>query len=163
MDENLSKLKKGDMRTPVHRLEISRIRFIINSYLRLRLSKIQSNIYHYMKTPENSLENNPSRMTVEEMTFANQYHQDLTEHFSNLALRHIPGAWDAAKVTPSAPGPNLGQAVFVSVRQNCPGVDIPDPAGLGRDDTVDLVEGDQHMMQYNTVANFIDNGSLQLI
>ena len=102
-------------------------------------------------------------MTVEELTFANQYHQDLTEHFSNLALRHIPGAWDAAKVTPSAPGPNLGQAVFVSVRQNCPGVDIPGPAGVGRDDTVDLVEGDQHMMQYNTVDNIIDNGSLQHI
>ena len=87
-------------------------------------------------------------MTVEEMTFADQYHQDLTEHFFNLALGHIPGTFDAAKVTPSAPGPNLGQAVFVSVRQNCPGVDIPDPAGLGRD---------------NTVANLIDNGSVQHI
>ena len=129
---------------------------MINSYLRLRLSKFQSNICHYMKTPEN----NSSRMTVEEMTFANQYHQDLTEHFFNLALGHIPGTFDEAKVMP---GPNLGQAVFVSVRQNCPGVDIPDPAGVGRDDTVDLVEGDQHMMQYNTVDNIIDNGSLQHI
>ena len=56
-------------------------------------------------------------MTVEEMTFANQYHQDLTEHFFNLALGHIPGTFDEAKVMP---GPNLGQAVFVSIRQNCP-------------------------------------------
>ena len=162
MEENLSRLKKGDIRTPVHRMEISRIRFIINSYLRLRLGKIQSNLFHYIKS-SGEAENNPSRLTPEEMTFATQYSADLTEHFSNLALRHIPGGWEPSKMTPEVPGPNLDQAVFVSVRRDCHGVDISDPAGLGRDDTVDLVTGDQHLVQYHAVSSLIDDGSLQLI
>ena len=45
MEENLSRLKKGDLRIPVHRMELSRIRFMINSYLRLRLSKIQESTW----------------------------------------------------------------------------------------------------------------------
>ena len=46
---------------------------------------------------------------------------------------------------------------------DCRGVDNSDPAGLGRDDTVDLVTGDQHLVQYHAVSSLIDDGSLQLI
>jgi hypothetical protein len=36
MEGNLARLKKGDMRIPIHRMELSRIRYMINSYLRIR-------------------------------------------------------------------------------------------------------------------------------
>ena len=161
MNENLAKLKKGDLRIPIHRMEISRIKFIINSYLRVRLAKIQSYIFHYKKTGL-EYENNPTRMTPEEARFANSYCQNLTEHFDVLAMRHVPGGWDPAKV-PSVPSPNLGQAVFVEVREACPGLDVADPAGAGRDDTVDLIKGDQLMVQYSSVARLLEDGNMQLI
>ena len=56
------RLSKGDLRLPVHRMELGRIRFpagffledcdcafrfVINSYLRARLQKIESQIWHY--------------------------------------------------------------------------------------------------------------------
>ena len=164
MEENLSRLKKGDLRIPVHRMELSRIRFMINSYLRLRLSKIQDNIFHYTKGGgKDAEEDNPSRLTQEEAAFATTYKDDLVEHFSSLALRHIPGAWDPEKVIPGVPGPNTNTAVFVSVRDDCRGVEIPDDCGQGRDDTVDLLKGSQYLLKYNAVANFVDDGSLQLI
>ena len=162
MEENLSRLKKGDLRIPVHRMELSRIRFMINSYLRLRLSKIQSSIFHYTKNAEMDTDN-PSRLTQEEAAFANNYRGDLVEHFSSLALRHIPGAWDPEKVVPGVPGPNMNTAVFVAVREDCRGVEIPDECGLGRDDTVDLLKGGQHLLKYNAVSTLVDDGSLQLI
>ena len=109
MNENLSRLRKGDPRLPVHRMEISRIKFIINSYLRARLAKIQTFIFHYKKGLGGGLpENNPSRLTPEEAKFAENYSQELTGHFSNLAMRHLPGGWDPAKLP--APAPNLSQA-----------------------------------------------------
>ena len=163
MEENLSRLKKGDLRIPVHRMELSRIRFMINSYLRLRLSKIQESIFHYTKNGNDMETDNPSRLTQEEATFATTYRGDLVEHFSSLALRHIPGAWDPEKVLPGVPGPNMNTAVFVSVRDDCRGVEIPDECGLGRDDTVDLLKGGQHLLKYNAVATLVDDGSLQLI
>ena len=73
MEENLSRLKKGDLRIPVHRMELSRIRFMINSYLRLRLSKIQESIFHYTKNGNDMETDNPSRLTQEEATFATTY------------------------------------------------------------------------------------------
>ena len=70
MNENLSRLKKGDLRIPVHRMEISRIKFLINSYLRVRLAKIQSYIFHYKAVDSLGQPNSAARMTPEEATFA---------------------------------------------------------------------------------------------
>ena len=46
-------------RTPVHRMELNRIRFIINSYLRIRLEKIQRNIHKV--TQDKIGDDNPDR------------------------------------------------------------------------------------------------------
>ena len=163
MNENLSRLKKGDLRIPVHRMEISRIKFLINSYLRVRLAKIQSYIFHYKAVDSLGQPNSAARMTPEEATFAERYCQDLTSHFSSLAMRHMPADWDPARLPASVPGPNLAQAVFVEVKADCPGLEVSDPAGLGRDDTVELVRGDQLMVQYSSVARILEEGSIQLI
>lgn len=66
MEENLTKVKKGDIRVPVHRMETQRIKFLVNSYLRLRLRKIQSNIFSLTRGDQNK--DNPSRMTPEVRT-----------------------------------------------------------------------------------------------
>merc|ERR1719189_768565 len=42
MEENLSRLKKGDLRIPIHRMELQRIKYMVNSYLRLRLERFSS-------------------------------------------------------------------------------------------------------------------------
>merc|ERR1719471_1583083 len=53
MEDNLLKLKKDDVRVSVHRLELQRIKFMVNSYLRIRLEKIQNNIFYYSShTPD---------------------------------------------------------------------------------------------------------------
>ena len=61
-------------------MELQRIKFMVNSYLRLRLEKIQSNIFHYTKTDND----NPSRLTQEEADFALNYKENLTEHFNSV-------------------------------------------------------------------------------
>lgn len=96
MEGNLSQLGPGDMRLPVHRLELSRIRFMINSYLRLRLAKLQAGILHYTS------EDNPGRLTEEEAVFAAQHRRDLLDHFNCLALQHLPGTWDPTKAADSS-------------------------------------------------------------
>ena len=140
-------------------MELQRIKFMVNSYLRLRLEKIQSNIFHYTKSDDD----NPSRLTQEEADFALNYKENLTEHFNSLALRHIPGLWESTKVVPSTPAPNLSTAVFVSVREDVPGVDIKDDAGKGRDDTIQLMKGSQHMVMYDAISHLVDEGSVQLL
>lgn len=39
-EANLQRVKKGDMKASIHRMEIDRIRFVLSSYLRSRLQKV---------------------------------------------------------------------------------------------------------------------------
>ena len=158
MEENLTKLQKGDIRAPVHRMEIQRIKFMVNSYLRLRISKIQKNIYHITRSDGD----NPSRMTPEEAEFAAGYRQLMTQHYESLVLRHLPGAWDPDKVR-DIPRPPLDSAVFVAVKKDVAGVEIKDDAEQGNDDTVDLVAGSQHMFQYRDISHLLESEHLLLI
>merc|ERR1719481_269720 len=52
MEQNLSKLGKGEIRVGVHRMELQRTKFMINSYLRVRLDKIQSQVWHYSESED---------------------------------------------------------------------------------------------------------------
>ena len=87
----------------------------------------------------------------------------MKEHFDNLVLRHIPGVWDPDKISPNTSRPSLSSSVFVSVKKSVSGVDVIDSADLGRDETLDLVEGSQHMFQYSAISHLLDSEYVQLI
>ena len=59
--------------------------------------------------------------------------------------------------------PLTDSAVFVSVKEDVAGVEIRDQAELGRDDTLDLVKGAQHMFQYRDISHLLDAEQIQLI
>ncbi len=53
-----------------------------------------------------------------------QFKKTLEEHFTALALRHLPGSFELSKVTPKLPEPNLKTAVFIQVREPVRGVEV---------------------------------------
>merc|ERR1719158_2631122 len=149
MEQNLAKLGKGDIRVGVHRMELQRIRYMINSYLRLRLDKIQSQVWHYSES-----EDSGEKLTNREM---------LLNHFKTLALQHLPGGWDVSSLDPGVARPNIHQAVFASVGKDCMGLEMGDPTDCGRDQLVNLEEGDQHLIMYSAVKDLVEEGSIKLI
>ncbi len=86
----------------------------------------------------------------------------MEEHFKSLALRHLPGSFELSKVTPKLPEPNLKTAVFIQVREPVRGVEVRDDCGLGRDETIDMEQGDEHLLQYNTTSHLLNGGSVRL-
>jgi len=158
MEQNLAKLGKGDIRVGVHRMELQRIKFMINSYLRLRLDKIQSQVWHYSES-----EDTGEKLTNEEMVFVANYKEMLLTHFKTLALQHLPGGWDVSSLDPGASRPNFNQAVFASVVKDCLGLEMEDPTDCGRDQLVDLKQGDQHLIMYSAVKELVEEGSIKLI
>ena len=68
MENNLAQVGKRDFRIPLHRMELARVKFMITSYHRLRLQKIQSWIHSL-----NLEEEGQSLLTREELTFAKNY------------------------------------------------------------------------------------------
>ena len=93
MEENLTKVKKGDIRVPVHRMETQRIKFLVNSYLRLRLRKIQSNIF-CLTSEQNK--DNPSRMTPEVRKYSDQWHWLIVVFQGGRVRQYLPTTVDLA-------------------------------------------------------------------
>jgi GINS complex subunit 4 len=54
-EENLSQLDIGHFSIPLHKMELARVRFLIASYLRLRLQKIQKHAHSVLKSNEDDL------------------------------------------------------------------------------------------------------------
>lgn len=194
---NNEKLQNGNnpnskFAAALYKMETGRIRFLISSYLRIRLEKIQRFIFYLLEKEEKAIENGNSetedttmypRMTSDEVKFAKQYRADIGEVFKKLALDHMPGKFQefgpaasasmssnnssnpslGKKLDPPAPQPNLNATVFVQAVEDVRGVNIEDEAGRGRDEEYDMIAGSQHILNYKSVSNLIRSGSVKLM
>lgn len=175
----------------LYKMEIARVRFVISSYLRTRLEKIQRFVFYLLEQESKVIENGDlsssehmalySRMSENELTFARQYRINLTELFERLALDHMPGKSKefnpvasvtdnssslqppSKKIDPPPPQPNLNSAVFVKAVADVKGVYIQDDAGRGREEEYDMIAGSQHILSYKTISEHLRIGSVKLI
>jgi len=182
---------KNKFAASVYKMEIGRIRFVISSYLRIRLEKIQRFIFHQLEHEEKANEDGAdsnshslySKMTEQELKFAKTYRSDISEVFKKLALDYMPGAFKDfepissandsintsslssrnRKPDPPVPRPNMNSTVFVKAVEDVSGVVIEDEAGRGRDEDYDMAAGSQHILNYKSVANLIRNGRVKLM
>lgn len=166
-----------DFGASLRRMEAARVRFLVASYLRLRLEKIQKYVFHLLESQE-AQENIIVAMTPQELRFATQFRKDLEAHFKRLALDHLPSkvaelnlgssaasssASVARQVDPPVPRPDLSKTVFVRAVRDVRGVLIEDEANRDRDEEYDMAAGSQHILKYRSVAHLIRNGSVRLM
>ena len=169
IEENLERLEKSDFSISIRKMELSRIRFMIASYLRLRLQKIQKHAHYLSKRSNDELD---SKLTTEEATFLEKYRENIDKLFANLALDHIPDKagkksfsnfGETSNNQPDPPMPNLNSAVFVKAEENIQGVFVEDEAGQNRDEEFDMEKDHQYILRYKSVSHLIRNGSVKMI
>lgn len=101
-------------------------RYLVSSYLRLRLKKIQDFIFTL------NLESGP--LSKEEKEFAKSYKAAMIGHFDELALKHMPANFknmpDPKKVQPKMKSGNLDSFVFASVLSDVGSVIFEDPTNM---------------------------------
>lgn len=74
MEENLRNLKTADFQKSIHQLEVDRLRFLVSSYLRQRLQKIEAYTFIILRQEEQRLEKNEELyLTNSELEFARSY------------------------------------------------------------------------------------------
>ena len=170
IEDNLKNLDKNEasFSGPIHKMELSRIRFMIASYMRLRLQKIQKHAHYLSKRDENELE---TKLTTEEATFLMKYKENIDKLFSNLALKHIPQKASSfskfGETSGNPPGdppmPNVRSTVFVKALEDINGVYIEDEAGRDRDEDFDMEKDNQYIIGYKSVAHLVKNGVVKMI
>lgn len=158
MEQNLKKLKKGDLRINVHTMELMRIKYVISSYLRQRLSKIEEFAVHLLQEDsERSTEE--VYMTPSESQFAREYITNMESLFKSVALNHFPARHNEFELSKASSKPNFDAHVFLKSKREVPGVIVPGTV----DDAVNMSPESQHIIRYRAIANFVKNGAVQLI
>lgn len=173
-EEHVATLEKGHFAIALHKMELQRVRYLISSYLRLRLQKIQAHVHHLLSRA--GLEDEMlDRLTKEEAEFAKNYRDSIDGLFKNVALSKMPGRAADFNTTqtsstpgvnrpdPPLPAPNLNATVFVKALENVRGVSIEDEAYRGRDEDLDLEKGSQHILRYASIRSELRNGTLKLV
>ncbi|XP_021341430.1 DNA replication complex GINS protein SLD5-like [Mizuhopecten yessoensis] len=163
MEENIRRAKRTDMRVSIHRMEIDRIRYIISSYLRCRLQKVERYTVHILDQERQRREEDACRMSPEEFTFAKDYAETLDSHFRSLALRHMPPNLQTLDTKLTATRPNMDKYVFLQVNDDTEGVLVEEETLETGEEIVDLQKGDQHIMRYKPMAPLVSSGAVTLI
>ncbi|CAL8074890.1 unnamed protein product [Orchesella dallaii] len=160
MEVNTAKLEKKDIRLGVHKMEVDRIRYLISSYLRIRLAKIQEYCWD-LQTKENTRNSQaPSLMSPEEQKFLKEYIENLESHLKNMGTQHMPRTMQALQPQTMSTSSNLDSFLFLRVSQDSS--IIVDDAD-GREEEVSLEAGSQHIIRYRPVAKLVPSGSVDLV
>ncbi len=149
MEASLKEVGASDFRVPLHRLELARVRFLVASYLRIRLRKIERFVHTLGQEESEEL------LSKEEQAFAANYKSALETHFRTLALQHLPGEFGSMpgpRTDPPPPSARLAAAatVFAAVPSGAPAVNglfVSDDSGLGKEEEIDLEPGSQHLIK----------------
>nr|KAF6373731.1 GINS complex subunit 4 [Pipistrellus kuhlii] len=117
MEENLRRAKKGDLKISIHRMEMERIRYVLSSYLRCRLMKIEKFFPHVLEKEKTRHEEEPSSLSPEEFAFAKEYMANTETYLRNVALKHMPPNLQKVDLLRSVPKPDLDSYVFLRVKE----------------------------------------------
>ncbi|XP_008417288.1 DNA replication complex GINS protein SLD5 [Poecilia reticulata] len=163
MEANLQRVKKGDAKAGFHRMEIDRIRYVLSSYLRSRLQKIEKHFPHVLEREKSLVEGQPSLLSPEEFAFAKEYYTNTETYLKAVALKRMPPNLQAVDMLKAVPEPCLDSFVFLRVKKRQENILIEPETDEQRDFVVDLEEGSQHLMRYRIVAPLVSSGAVQLI
>ena len=158
MEENLQNLDHNDFRLVPHQMEVDRIRFIISSYLRTRLEKIEAFTAHLLKRDRETFNEEDRLMSPGEMEFAESFMKNLKEHCHKEALKymHTVLADFGEGVRAMEVKPNLNSAVFIRMVKTVNDIIVCDQP-------VNLQAGSRHLLPFKNVMDLVNNGSALLI
>ncbi|CAH0405962.1 unnamed protein product [Chilo suppressalis] len=162
MERNINKLPKTDLRASIHKMELSRIKFIICNYLRTRLNKIEKYCIHIMNDEKQRIETGTNYLTLAEFKYTQEYIANMEGHLKKVVLDKMPGNMKSLEMNKMAVYPNLLTHIFLKANTSINGVVLEDLVA-DQDEEIDLEEGSQHILQYKPIADLVKNGKVQLV
>ncbi|ETO73641.1 hypothetical protein F441_10251 [Phytophthora nicotianae CJ01A1] len=137
----------------LYQMEIDRLRYMVSSYLRTRLRKIEKFAIHILQD-----EVLTQRLSVKERNFAQQFVMLFESHVNDLAI----GKFSKDNRTLTADGmvsePNLDSFVFCQGKE-AGGVQCDDKGG----DFVQVTSSDRYILRYRSVQEHVQAGAIDLI
>lgn len=145
--------------------EVERWKFLVRSYLRARIAKIDKHTLHYLSTPELQ-----SRLSEMEVAYATRHQQLLHNHYLSSFLSSFPKQLqnlnDTAGGISMIGGPDEDSGVFARGLGSRDGGDKPLVIiGRGRDGDgeVEVARGEVVIARWADVRDQVEKGEMELI
>lgn len=173
METNIRRCKGSSLMnsfsTEQHQSEIDRLQYVVNSYLRIRIQKIEKNCTSLIKLLKSDPRRAGKLMSVGEIKYLDGYFMNVEKHLSETVLgkMNIP-IQDAAHTFSLLQLPQNERQLFDSwyvfvkaLKQTEVIVDSED----GEHESVQLQPGSIHFLPYSAVRHCIlsSNGSIALV
>jgi GINS complex subunit 4 len=143
--------------TAVYQMEVDRTRFLLTSYLRSRLLKLEKYVFSVMATTDLH-----HRLSPEEFAYAKQHLNNIGSLFNDLVLSHLPEKFQGLEETKTRLAkPPLNDYVFCRVKKDVGNLDVGDRDLEGG--RVDLEAGDAYLLRYLAVQTHVFSGDIELI
>ncbi|KAJ4900772.1 DNA replication protein-related [Raphanus sativus] len=146
----------------LYQMDLDRTQFLLRSYLRVRLLKIEKFMFHILKSEEAE-----SRLSEQEKAFARRCAADLTKHFEESVLLKLPENYQTVQKQSlisdeddMVPEPNLD--TFVVCRsKNSLKLNLYEEGETPV--ILDLDRGEPSFVRYRAVKRAFESGEVELI
>ncbi|GAB1310456.1 GINS complex subunit [Madurella fahalii] len=138
--------------------ELERFKFLVRSYLRARIAKIDRHTLHYLSTDDLR-----ARLSEMELAYATRHQALLHNHYLSSFLSSFPPALqnlnDAAGGISMIETPDLESAVFIRLLKNS----LVEGRGVDTDDSTVMRESDIVILRWSDAKPLVEAGSAELV
>lgn len=136
--------------------ELERWKYLVRSYLRARLAKLDKYTLHYLSPT------NRTRLAPSEISFANRHQVLLYKHYMSSFLHtfppHMRGINDTTVVS-MVDAPDLDTAVFIRTLREC----VVKGKGVASDDKFEASPGEVLIARWSDVKQLVLEGDAELV
>ncbi|KAI4247487.1 MAG: hypothetical protein L6R40_001435 [Gallowayella cf. fulva] len=149
---------KTNFRLIIIQTELERFKFLVRSFLRTRIAKIDKHALHILSNPTQT-----ARLSAAELQYANSHQTLLEAHYRSSFLSQFPTSLqrldDTAGGISMIEQPDLDTAVFVRVLR-----DVEEPIIVeGTDIDFEMRRGDVYVIRWSAVRDHVMSGDAELI
>lgn len=144
----------------LYQMDLDRMQFLLRSYLRIRLQKIEKYIIHISKTEL------WDRLSDQEQKFAKRCTDDMEKHLNQSVLSRLPYGYQSilkqsisSEEDDMVPEPQLDTFVFCKSKGSIGAFQLDDSG----EEIVDLVADDLYVLRYKSIKPLVESSQIDLI
>lgn len=168
MEETVDEKSSGGsdpLSVSLYQMDLDRTLFLLRSYLRIRIQKIQKHMFHIKKTEE--LWN---RLSKDEKDFTKTCTNDLEQHLKDTVLSKLPENYQfvlrqssISEEDDMVPEPNLDTFVLCRSKEYLTGIQLEDGPVDDRSKLFEMEPGVLHFICYKSIKALVESGKIDLL
>nr|GMC98126.1 DNA replication complex GINS protein SLD5-like [Ipomoea batatas]GME06770.1 DNA replication complex GINS protein SLD5-like [Ipomoea batatas] len=159
--EDYTKSGVDPLTVSLYQMDLDRTMFLLRSYLRTRLQKIEKYVFHIQRSDEFW-----NRLSKQEQEFAQRCAEDLQTHFEQSVLSKLPPGFKShlkqssvSEQDDMVPEPRLEHYVICRSKRFLGAFQLDDSG----EDPVSIEADDLYALPYKSVKPLVENGQIDIV